>query len=92
MAWLATTWTVEAKNPESGIKELYPNLEIALEEGPDGRPTMTRDGVVFLLALPKHLAEKNSILSFDWYGNALEVWEGLRWIGNLYLTNIKPLE
>jgi hypothetical protein len=88
MAWLATTWTVENRDE----KTFYPGCEIALEKDKDGKPIMTRDGVVFLLALPNHLARPNSILSFNWNKTLIEVWEGLRWIGNLHLTECIPLD
>jgi hypothetical protein len=73
-------------------KTFYPGCEIALEKDKDGKPIMTRDGVVFLLALPNHLARPNSILSFNWNKTLIEVWEGLRWIGNLHLTECIPLD
>lgn len=92
MTWLATEWTVENRDAETRCLTLYPNCEIALEEGSDDKPVMTKDGVVFLMALPKHLARKNSMMSFNWYGNIIEVWEGLTWIGNLHLTKVTHLE
>jgi hypothetical protein len=95
MTWLATEWTAENMDDGTLVPTFYPGCEIALEADEEGKPIMTKDGVVFLLALPKHLARPNSIMSFNWYSEhkkMIEVWEGLKWIGNLHLIKVAPLE
>jgi hypothetical protein len=95
MSWLATEWTVENRDLNPLYPTFYHGCEIALEKDKDGKPIMTKDGVVFLLALPKHLARSNSILSFNWYSEhkkMIEVWEGSNWIGNLHLMKTSSLE
>ena len=94
-SWLATSWKTEIRGDNGWGRTFEGPWEIALEADANGEPIMTREAVVFLLALPKHAARVNSLMHFNYYDSTrrvLEVWESMNWIGNLYLVSSGPLD
>lgn len=89
--WLSTSWLVETKYNSQLTPDIEGPYEIALETDAYGDPVMVKDGIVFLMAMPKHMARPNSVMHFNWYDDnnkkMIEVWEGCRNVGNLYLKD-----